>query len=200
MAIGVVRTRPSRDGGMRAPTVAYAASSHRVAVMTAESAPKKPPRGPKVWCKPTSAFGKVDRVLKDGTIKKVVEAREWQPPSGRDPVEVAQYRAAVIQNAIAVHAREYKNGAFLSRQTLADLDYRAYSWDIWNARLNGTENLTTADIATLMAVLPEALPSNEFILDFLQVAQGGPRPEDWPYADTCNGTLNPQPLPRGIHG
>lgn len=162
--------------------------------MSAEPAAKKP-RGPKVWCKPTSAFGKVDKVLKDGSIEKVVERREWQPPSGNDPVEVAQYRAAVIQNAIAVHVREFKNGEAMSRRGLSQLDYRAYSLDIWNARLNGTENLTTADVATLMGVLPDALPEKEYILNFLQVAEGGPRPTDWPYVDTCNGVLNPQPLP-----
>lgn len=162
--------------------------------MTADASATKP-RGPKAWCKPSSAFGKVDKVLKDGSRQKVVEEREWQPPSGRDPVEVAQYRAAVIQNAICVHVREFKNGQLMTRRALSALDYRAYAWDIWNARLNGTENLTTADLATLLAVLPDALPSQEFILDFLRVAEGGPRPEDWPYPDTCNGTLNPQPLP-----
>lgn len=139
-----------------------------------------------MWCQPGGSFGKVGAK---------VEKREWQPPNGKDPVEVAQYRAAVIQNAIAVHVREFKNGALMSRRALAQLDYRAYSWDLWNARLNGTENLTPADLATLMATLPDALPDKTFILNFLRVAEGGPRPDDWPYPDTCNGHLDPQPLP-----
>lgn len=134
--------------------------------------PKKP-RGPKVWCKPTSAFGKLD-----------VEKREWQPPSGHDPVETAQFRAAVMQNAVAVHVREFKNGIALRRTGLAALDVRLDSLDLWDARLNGHENLTTSDIATLLTVLPDAMPAPDFIATFLAVAEGGPPPPDWPFVDT----------------
>lgn len=137
-----------------------------------DASPKKQ-RGPKVWCKPTSAFGKLNQ-----------EKREWQPPSGKDPVEMAQFRAAVMQNAIAVHARNFKNGIALRRTGLAALDDRLDSLDLWDARLNGHENLTTQDIATLLSVLPELVPEPSFIAHFLAVAEGEPPPPDWDYKDT----------------
>jgi hypothetical protein len=89
-----------------------------------------------------------------------------------------------MQNAIAVHVRNFKNGIALRRTGLAALDDRLDSLDLWDARLNGHENLTTSDIATLMTVLPDAMPNPAFILEFLQVAEGGPRPEGWTYPDT----------------
>lgn len=141
--------------------------------MTEGSAKK--PRGPKRWCKPSSAFGKLN-----------VKEREWQPPSGRDPVEMAQFRAAVMQNAIAVNVREFKNGVALRRTGLAALDDRLDSLDLWDARLNGHENLTTSDIATLLTVLPDAAPDPVFVTRFLAVAEGDPRPHDWPYPDTSS--------------
>lgn len=114
-----------------------------------------------------------------------MEKREWQPPSGRDPVEVAQFRAAVMQNAIAVHVREFKNGIAMRRTGLAALDERLDSLDLWDARLNGHENLTTQDIATLVTVLPDAMPDAMFIRRFLSVAEGEPRPNvEWDYPDT----------------
>ena len=151
--------------------------------MTSQPLPKKP-RGPKVWCTPPNAFGKVDQVGRDGSVVKAVEEREWQPPSGRDPVEVAQFRAAVMQNAIAVYAREFKNGVAMRRTGLAALDDRLNSTDLWDARLNGNENMTTSDIATLLTVLPDAVPDPTFIANFIRVAEGWPRPREWPYPDT----------------
>lgn len=144
--------------------------------MTAAPSPRKPV-GPKAWCVPPGSFGKVG---------EAVEKREWQPPSGRDPVEVAQFRAAVMQNAIAVHVREFKNGVAMRRTGLAALDDRLGSKDLWDARLNGIENLTTADIATLLTVLPDAVPDPTFIARFLDVAAGGPPPKDWDYPDTSS--------------
>lgn len=139
--------------------------------------PKKP-RGPKKWCKPHAAFGKLG-----------VDVREWRRPPGHDPVEVAQFRAAVMQNAIAVHVREFKNGVALRRTGLAALDERTGSLELWDARLNGNENMTTADLATLLTVLPDAVPSPEFISRFLSVAEGAPAPQGWAFPDTAtNGT------------
>lgn len=138
--------------------------------------PVKKQRGPKVWCKPTSAFGKVEKV----------DVREWQPPSGDDPVVMAQFRAAVMQNAIAVHVREFKNGIAMRRTGLVGEDKRLNAGDLWDARLNGHENLTTSDIATLLTILPESLPDTHFISVFLSVAEGGPIPEDWEYPDTSS--------------
>jgi hypothetical protein len=83
-----------------------------------------------------------------------------------------------------VHVREFKNGIALTRQGLAALDNRSNSLDLWDARLNVHENLTTQDIATLLVVLPGAMPPSGFIGDFLSVAQGGPRPKGWPYPDS----------------
>ncbi|MDQ3525356.1 MAG: hypothetical protein M3451_09920, partial [Chloroflexota bacterium] len=132
----------------------------------------------KRWCKPTSAFGKLK-------VKgRKWQPREWQPPSGSDPVEVAQFRAAVMQNAIAVHVREFKNGVAMRRTGLAALDDRLDAVDLWDARLNGHENLTTQDIATLLTVLPDAMPDPTFIATFLAVAQGAPPPPGWEYDDT----------------
>ena len=84
----------------------------------------KKPRGPKAWCDPPSAFGKVDQYDRNGVLTKKVGRREWQRPSGQDPNELAQFRAAVMQNAIAVHVREFKNGEAIRRTGLAALDDR----------------------------------------------------------------------------
>lgn len=140
--------------------------------MTSDPVSKKP-RGPKAWCTPASAFGKLG-----------VEKRVWHPPSGRDPMEMAQFRAAVMQCAVAVYVREFKNGIAMRRSGLAALDHRLDSTDLWDARLNGHENLTTADLATLLTVLPGAVPDPTFLANFMAVAEGGPRPRAWDYPDT----------------
>lgn len=115
-----------------------------------------------------------------------MEKREWQPPNGNDPVQTAQFRAAVVQNAICVYAREFKNGIAMRRTALVAMDDRLDAGDLWDARLNGNENLTMSDLATLLRVLPDAVPDSYFIARFLDVAEGGPRPHDWPYPDTSS--------------
>ena len=140
--------------------------------MTAHTGSRKV-RGPKIWCLPHTAFGKLNQ-----------DVRVWQRPDGRDPVEVAQFRAAVMQNAIALYVREFKNGAVLRRTGLAALDQRLDSLDLWDARLNGHENLTMQDIATLITVLPGAMPDPSWISDFLTVAGGDIPPQGWRFPDT----------------
>lgn len=98
--------------------------------MTAHTGSRKV-RGPKRWCQPHAAFGKLEQA-----------DRVWLRPSGNDPVEVAQFRAAVMQNAIALHVRAFKNGEGLCHPRLAALDLRLDALDLWDARLNGHENLT----------------------------------------------------------
>jgi len=97
---------------------------------------------------------------------------------------MAQFRAAVVQNAISVYVRKHKNATKTPQRKLAALDGRVTALDNWNARLNGRENLTTSDIATLIAVLPGAMPSEAQIADFITVAEGGARPVGWKWPDT----------------
>lgn len=132
-------------------------------------------RGPKIWCQPHTAFGKLNQAV-----------RVWQRPDGNDQVKVAQFRAAVMQNAIALHVREFKNGALIAmtRSELAALDGRPNSLDLWDARLNGHENLNVQDIATLITVLPGAMPDPDWISDFLKVADGDIPPRGWRFPDT----------------
>lgn len=133
----------------------------------------KGPAGPRKWCEPASAFGKPN-----------AEVRVWQPPDGSDKVEVAQFRAAVMQNVICIFVREHKEASKTPQRELASRDGRYTALDMWNARLNGRENLTISDIATLIAVLPGAMPHEEDIQEFINVAEGNPPPSGWKWPDT----------------
>ncbi|ROR89992.1 hypothetical protein EDD33_0824 [Nocardioides aurantiacus] len=56
---------------------------------------------------------------------------------------------------------------------------------MWNARLCGRANLTAQDIVTLMMVLPGAMPTEESIRFFIEVAEGTKaRPKFWDFPDT----------------
>lgn len=157
--------------------------------MTPPTASRSEPRvtGPQKWCSPPGAFGKV------GDEDDPVKDRLWLPPSGNDPVELGKFRAAVMQNAICLFVRTAKNlpqygpdgDRVLTQEQLARLDDRPDSQKRWNARLCGRANLTTSDIATLMRILPDALPDEREIRVFLDVAEKRiPRPPWWDWPDT----------------
>ena len=142
----------------------------------------KQPTGPQKWCNPPDAFGQLN-----------VKKREWLPPRGNDRVEVAKFRAAVWQNAICVYVRTAKNLAqygedgdkMMTQEQLAALDPRPDTQKRWNARLCGRANLTTADIATLMRILPDALPPEHEVQMFLDVAEKRiSAPDWWEWPDT----------------
>ncbi len=161
---------------------AYIASSRRVWFV--------PVSGPRKWCTPSNAFGQL-------SVEGVpVTSRVWNPPSGKDPVEVADFQAAVMQNLIALHVRTHKNAlphpkGFADRgfplKAFVKLDARMEAGDIdpWQGRLTGRYNLTVRDIVTLIEVLPGAMPAEGEIREFLDVAQKRIEPpSNWKWPDT----------------
>lgn len=122
---------------------------------------------PRYWCEPPTAFG-----------DPAATVREWQPP-GR-PHLLDEFRAAVMQHAIAISVRRYKNGAGLTQEALGDLDGRPDARNKWNARLNGRINMTMKDMATLVAILPGAMPTEAKMRTLLRVAEHQEtRPRGW---------------------
>lgn len=111
----------------------------------------------------------------------------WLPPDpDRDPVAVSKFRAAVMQNAVALAVRSFKNVNGVPQEELARRDARADAMKMWNARLCGRANLTMQDMATLMVVLPGAMPDEAGIRIMIDVAEGTrPRPRFWDFPDSC---------------
>lgn len=107
------------------------------------------------------------------------------PDPGKDPVAVAKFRAAVMQNAIVLAVREHKNLEGVAQEELARRDQRSDAMKMWNARLCGRANLTPQDMATLLMLLPGAMPSEETMRVFIDVAEGTvPRPKFWNFPDS----------------
>ena len=145
----------------------YGSSTHRVRVVVSQ---------PRDWCTPRESFGRLDAT-----------ERTWLPPDpDGDPVAVSKFRAAVMQNVVALTVRDFKNLKGVPQEELARRDARADASRLWNARLCGRVNLTAQDLVTLMMVLPGAMPSEETVRAFVDVAEGSaPRPRFWDYPDTC---------------
>lgn len=137
---------------------------------------------PRDWCTPRESFGRLDAT-----------ERVWQPPDPHgDPVAVSKFRAAVMQNAIALAVRDFKNLKGVAQEELARRDARADAMKAWNARLCGRVNLTAQDMATLMMVLPGAMPSEEAVRTFIEVAEGTvPHPKFWDFPDTSSRPATP---------
>ena len=130
---------------------------------------------PRDWCSPRESFGRLG-----------VPERVWHPPDpDGDPVAVSKFRAAVMQNVIVLTVRDFKNLKGVPQEELARRDARADASRMWNARLCGRANLTAQDMATLMMVLPGAMPSEEAVRTFIEVAEGTmPRPKFWDFPDS----------------
>jgi hypothetical protein len=108
----------------------------------------------------------------------------WLLPDGSDAVEVSKFRAAVVQHVICLGVRRQKNAMGLVQQYLADSDDRADGVSKWNARLGGRIPLTMQDYATLLRILPRALPDSWELEEFLDVVEGRRAPsETWEYPD-----------------
>lgn len=139
---------------------------------TASSSSDDESAEPRRWCIPSTAFGKIDGV------------RKWVQPDPDEPNEVAKFRAAAMQNVIAVHVRRTKEmqqhgrsgTSKLSQEALALRDGRPDSLNKWNKKLNGRMNLTATDIATLAMILPGALPAEYEVRTFIEVVSGQQRP------------------------
>lgn len=131
---------------------------------------------PRDWCYPRESFGRLD-----------APERVWSPPDpDGDPIAVSKFRAAVMQNAIALSVRDFKNLKGVPQEELARRDRRSDAMRLWNARLCGRVNLTAQDMATLLMVLPGAMPAEETMRRFIDVAEGAvDRPRFWDYPDTC---------------
>ena len=116
---------------------------------------------------------------------------QGQLATGPLQLREAKFRAAVWQNVICLYVRTAKNlkahgedgNQVLTQERLAALDPRPDTQRRWNARLCGRANLTTSDIATLMQILPGALPPERVVRTFLDVAEkrlGAPPEWEWP--------------------
>lgn len=133
-------------------------------------------RAPRDWCTPPSAFGSPSG-----------QSRTWNPPLGDDdtPENWAQFRAAVIQHAIAITVRRAKNAHEphpLTQEDLARLDKRfgTQGKNKWNARLNGRTAMSLPDISVLMTLLPDALPTEEEIRPLVEAAENRTPPhQNW---------------------
>lgn len=147
---------------------------------SAAQRPRKQVSGPQKWCSPPETFGQLK-------LPEEVVERTWLPPKGNDLVEVAKFRAAVMQHVICVKVRKAKNEFMfgpdgeqrLTQEQLAALDPRPDTQKRWNARLCGRANLTTSDIATLMVILPGAMPSEDEVRTFIEVAEKRIEPPEW---------------------
>lgn len=137
---------------------------------------------PRSWCDPPESFGRLD-----------AEKRVWLPPSGADPVLATKFGAAVVQSAICLHTRMFKNEIGMAQEQLARHDSRPDSFKAWNARLCGRRAMTLQDIAVLLSIVPGAFPGEAQIRDFLQVTTGeaGP-PLGWRWPDTSAALQRPQ--------
>lgn len=91
----------------------------------------------------------------------------------------------MVQHAIAISARRYKNFQRITQDALGRLDSRPDATNKWNARLNGRINMTMKDIAVLIKFLPESMPPEADIQTLLGVAEHGMTPPSgWAEIDT----------------
>lgn len=109
----------------------------------------------------------------------------WLLPDGSDPVEMSKFRAAVMQSVICLWVRRHKNEVGKTQDFLAANDERGDGASKWNARLNGRIPLTMQDYATLLRILPDALPAPWEIQPFLDAAEKRdvPLPSGWDWPD-----------------
>lgn len=137
---------------------------------------------PRDWCTPRESFGRLESPDDQPLV------RVWHPPDpDKDAVAVSKFRAAVMQNAVVLAVRQFKNLKGIPQEELARRDRRADSLKMWNARLCGRANLTAQDLATLMMLLPGVMPSEESVRVFIGVAEGTvARPKFWDYPDSSN--------------
>lgn len=170
----------ARDGGRGVSRHGrvYSATTLRVRFVSSQ---------PRDWCSPRESFGRLESPDNEPLV------RVWHPPDpDRDPVAVSKFRAAVMQNVIAVHVRGFKNLKGVAQEELARRDNRADSMRMWNARLCGRANLTAQDMATLVMVLPGAMPDEDAIGTFIKVAEGTmARPKFWDYPDSSASRSEP---------
>ncbi|MCW2815653.1 MAG: hypothetical protein JWN84_3108 [Nocardioides sp.] len=97
-----------------------------------------------------------------------------------------------MQNAIVLSVRGFKNLKGVVQEDLARRDMRSDASRMWNARLCGRTTLTAQDIATLMVMLPGAMPGEEAIRTMIDVAEGTmPRPKFWDFPDSCGAPAHP---------
>lgn len=111
------------------------------------------------------------------------------PDPAGEPLAVSKFRAAVMQHVIVMAVREYKNLKGIPQEELARLDLRSDSMNMWNARLCGRANLTAQDMANLIMMVPGAMPDEQAVRTFIDVAEGTTeRPKFWNYPDTSART------------
>ena len=127
---------------------------------------------PRKWCDPSSAFGNPH-----------ADARAWRPPA--DPADLEEFRAAVIQHAIAISVRRAKNALKMTQRQLAAVDGRGQDALKWNRRLNGQQGLQMVDLSVILRAVPGALPSEADMQLLLDVAEKRiPPPSGWAEVDS----------------
>lgn len=142
---------------------------------------------PRQWCYPVEAFGKIT----DHPSGALIQTRVWRPPATSEhlaPNEWAAFRAAVIQNAYAVHLRAHKNALSpkVTREMLGEADERPDAFSKWTARLNGTAGWNLDDTAVILRLYPGALPDWPTVRIFIDVATGVRQPPpNWTWPDTA---------------
>jgi hypothetical protein len=132
---------------------------------------------PRDWCDPPEAFG-----------DRLAPTRRWNPPrAGADQHEIENFRSAVVQHAIAISVRRYKNEKGWTQERLAEMDGRWPDTGTarWNERLNGRTSLTMRDVSVILRLLPGALPSEAHVQRLLAVAEKATNPPpNWDEVDT----------------
>lgn len=129
---------------------------------------------PRFWCEPSAAFGRLG-----------VRERVWLPPDETDFAARTRFQAAVVQNAICVHVRQHKNAKGIAQEAIARFDKRADAFKAWNARLCGRRAMSLQDLAVLITFLDGALPAEDEIRAFIEVAEGAEPPSNWTWPDRC---------------
>lgn len=132
---------------------------------------------PRDWCSPKTSFGRL-----------VATERVWLAPDpDGEPLQVSKFRAAVMQHVIALAIRGHKNENDVAQEDFSRRDLRLDSTRMWNARLCGRAYLTTQDLAALIMILPGAMPDEEGIRTFIEVAEGTrERPKFWDFPDVSS--------------
>lgn len=141
-------------------------------------------RQPADWCDPPEAFGQL--TAKDN--KTPIRRRVWLWEQATTGALEVEFRAAVIQNVIALYVRQAKNarphptivGRTMPLKTLVAADQRKMSFDSWQRKMTGQRSFVFDDLAVIAHVLPDALPPEHELGVFLRVAQKqSSPPEDW---------------------
>lgn len=131
------------------------------------------------WCEPRESFGDLHATTRVWS-KPVLQSRTELP----DPLDLAEFRAAIYQNVVSLWIRSYKNATGMTQQNLMDEDSRPQSTSRWNWKLNGRERMNIRDLTVVMSLLPGSLPEEDDVAMFFDVVEFGLAPvPGWHFPD-----------------